>query len=90
MAENLDQSVYEREIDPRKYYPADLYREPQPNFPEGFTIDVGEIAEVEASPHPGEASRPSRISCSMSSTPSSRPRASRSVPSRMSYCHNTP
>ena len=46
MAENLDQSVYEREIDPRKYYPADLYREPQPNFPEGFTIDVGEIAEV--------------------------------------------
>ncbi len=26
------------------YYPTDLYREPMPNFPEGFTIDVREVA----------------------------------------------
>ncbi len=55
IADNLDQAVFDREIDPKKYYPTDLYREPQPNFPADFTIDVREIAEVEASPHPGEA-----------------------------------
>ena len=46
IADTLDQAVLDREIDPKKYYPTDLYREPQPNFPEGFTIDVREIAEV--------------------------------------------
>ena len=44
MSDNLDQEVYNREIDPKEYYPADLYREPQVDFPEGFTIDVREVA----------------------------------------------
>ena len=44
IADTLDQDVFDREIDPKEYYPADLYREPVPNFPAGFTIDVGEIA----------------------------------------------
>ena len=32
----LDQTVRDREIDPKKYYPPDLYREPQPDFPRGL------------------------------------------------------
>ena len=44
MSDVLDQEVWDRQIDPRKYYPTDLYREPVPNFPEGFTIDVREVA----------------------------------------------
>jgi hypothetical protein len=40
----LDEAVRSREIDPRQYYPPDLYREPQPNFPKDFTIDVRELA----------------------------------------------
>ena len=44
VADVLDQEVWDRQIDPRKYYPTDLYREPEPNFPEGFTIDVREVA----------------------------------------------
>ena len=32
--------VRDREIDPKKYYPSDMYREPQRNFPNGFKIDV--------------------------------------------------
>ena len=39
-------TIFDREIDPKEYYPPDLYREPEPNFPEGFTIDVGQIAAV--------------------------------------------
>jgi hypothetical protein len=44
LADVLDPTVFDREIDPEKYYPADLYRKPEPNFPAGFTIDVGQIA----------------------------------------------
>jgi hypothetical protein len=36
--------VFDRQIDPKEYYPADLYRKPEPDFPEGYTIDVREIA----------------------------------------------
>jgi hypothetical protein len=43
-ADTLEQEVRDREIDPRAYYPPDLYREPQPVFPAGFTIDVREMA----------------------------------------------
>ena len=43
-ADILDEAVRSREIDPRQYYPPDLYREPQPNFPKDFTIDVRELA----------------------------------------------
>ena len=44
MSDNLDPEVYNREIDPRKYYPTDLYREPMVNFPDNFSIDVREVA----------------------------------------------
>jgi hypothetical protein len=39
----LEQTVRDREIDPKKYYPADVYREPQRNFPKGFKINVAEM-----------------------------------------------
>ena len=37
--------VREKEIDPKKYYPPDVYRQPQPDFPNGFKIDVRQIAQ---------------------------------------------
>ena len=40
-----EQDVRDREIDPKQYYPPDLYREPQPNFPKDFTIDVRQIVQ---------------------------------------------
>jgi hypothetical protein len=44
VADMQEPAVRDREIDPKKYYPPDLYREPQPNFPKDFTIDVRELA----------------------------------------------
>ena len=41
-------AVRDREIDPKQYYPPDMYREPQPDFPNGFKIDVREIAATKA------------------------------------------
>ena len=41
----LEQDVRDREIDPKQYYPPDVYREPQPNFPNDFTIDVRQIVQ---------------------------------------------
>ena len=32
--------IHDLEIDPRKYYPKDVYREPNRVFPDGLTIDV--------------------------------------------------
>jgi hypothetical protein len=43
VADMLEQTVRDREIDPKKYYPPDVYREPQGNFPKGFKIDVREM-----------------------------------------------
>jgi len=43
IADMLEQTVRDREIDPKKYYPPDMYREPQRNFPNGFKIDVREM-----------------------------------------------
>jgi ribonuclease Z len=43
VADMLEQTVRDREIDPKKYYPPDVYREPQRNFPNGFKIDVREM-----------------------------------------------
>jgi len=43
VADMLEQTVRDREIDPKKYYPPDMYREPQRNFPNGFKIDVREM-----------------------------------------------
>ena len=45
LADVLEQDVRDREIDPKQYYPPDLYREPQPNFPKDFTIDVRQIVQ---------------------------------------------
>ena len=45
VADILEQDVRDREIDPKKYYPPDVYREPQPNFPNDFTIDVRQIVQ---------------------------------------------
>jgi hypothetical protein len=39
----VEQTVFDREIDPKKYYPRDVYREPQREFPKGFTIDVRDM-----------------------------------------------
>ena len=36
VADMQEQDVRDREIDPKKYYPPDLYREPQRNFPNGL------------------------------------------------------
>jgi hypothetical protein len=48
VTDRVDQTVFDRQIDPKKYYPADVYRKPEPDFPEGFTIDVREIALMKA------------------------------------------
>ncbi|MGB7159533.1 MAG: hypothetical protein WBD40_15810 [Tepidisphaeraceae bacterium] len=39
-ADIQEQVVRDREIDPKKYYPPDVYREPQRNFPRGLKMDV--------------------------------------------------
>ena len=36
VADMQEPAVRDREIDPKKYYPPDLYREPQRNFPNGL------------------------------------------------------
>ena len=46
VADVLDQDVFDRQIDPKEYYPPDLNREQVVNFPAGVTIDVGQIAAV--------------------------------------------
>jgi hypothetical protein len=45
IADIQEPAVREREIDPKKYYPPDLYRVPQRNFPNGFKIDVRQIVQ---------------------------------------------
>ena len=37
--------VREQEIDPRKYYPADVYRKPSTVFPDGYRIDVKKMVQ---------------------------------------------
>ena len=32
--------IRQQEIDPKRYYPADIYRKPNPVFPKGFKIDL--------------------------------------------------
>ena len=55
VADMQEPAVRDREIDPKKYYPPDLYREPQRNFPNGFKIDVRQIAPEEAPRGAGQA-----------------------------------
>ncbi|MGO7427465.1 hypothetical protein ACCT09_48985, partial [Rhizobium ruizarguesonis] len=39
------QDVRDRDIEPRLYYPPDVYREPQRNFPKDFRIDVRQVIQ---------------------------------------------
>jgi hypothetical protein len=40
-----EQFVRDQEIDPKKYYPKDVYREPLRVFPDDYTIDIKEIVK---------------------------------------------
>ena len=46
VADMQEPAVRDREIDPKKYYPLDLYRAPQRNFPNGFKIDVRQVVQT--------------------------------------------
>ncbi len=46
VADMQEPAVRDREIDPKKYYPPDMYREPQRNFPNGFKIDVRQVVQT--------------------------------------------
>jgi hypothetical protein len=46
VADMQEPAVRDREIEPKKYYPSDMYREPQRNFPNGFKIDVRQIVQT--------------------------------------------
>ena len=48
VADMQEPAVRDREIDPKQYYPSDMYREPQRNFPNGFKIDVRQVVQTEA------------------------------------------
>ena len=39
----VEKSTRDLEIDPRKYYPADVYREPNGVFPDGYRVDASAI-----------------------------------------------
>ena len=62
------QDVRDREIDPKKYYPPDVYREPKQDFPKDFTIDVRQIALMKAKQGPGQALGKGRTNSRPSST----------------------
>ena len=55
MSDNLDAEVYNREIDPREYYPSDLYREPHGQLPGGLLDRRPRGRPPEAASHAGEA-----------------------------------
>jgi len=44
----LEAEILNGDIDPKKYYPPDVYREPKKDYPKDFTIDVRQIALVKA------------------------------------------
>jgi ribonuclease Z len=46
VADMQEPAVRDREIDPKKYYPSDMYRDPQRNFPNGFKIDVRQVVQT--------------------------------------------
>ena len=55
VADMQEPAVRDREIDPKKYYPPDLYREPHRNFPNGFKIDVRQIVQKRLRDDAGQA-----------------------------------
>jgi ribonuclease BN (tRNA processing enzyme) len=48
LADQLEADTLNGDIDPKKYYPPDVYREPKKDYPKDFTIDAREIALVKA------------------------------------------
>ena len=44
----MEAEILNGDIDPKKYYPPDVYREPKKDYPKDFTIDVRQIALVKA------------------------------------------
>jgi hypothetical protein len=44
----LEAEILNGDIDPKRYYPPDVYREPKKDYPRDYTIDVREIALVKA------------------------------------------
>ena len=48
LADNVEADVLAGDIDPKKYYPPDVYRVPNKDYPTDLTIDVRQIALVKA------------------------------------------
>jgi ribonuclease Z len=48
LADLVEADVLAGDIDPKKYYPPDVYRVPNKDYPKDFTVDVREIALVKA------------------------------------------
>ncbi|MEY9581995.1 hypothetical protein [Sinorhizobium fredii] len=48
LADQLESEILNGDIDPKRYYPPDVYREPKKDYPRDYTIDVREIALVKA------------------------------------------
>ncbi|WP_461512903.1 guanitoxin biosynthesis MBL fold metallo-hydrolase GntH [Rhizobium mongolense] len=48
LADQLEPETLNGDIDPKKYYPPDVYREPHKDYPRDYTIDVREMALVKA------------------------------------------
>ncbi len=48
LAAQLEAEILNGDIDPKKYYPPDVYRAPAKDYPTNYTIDVREIALVKA------------------------------------------
>ena len=44
----VEADVLAGDIDPKKYYPPDVYRVPNKDYPQDFTIDVRQIALMKA------------------------------------------
>jgi len=44
LADLLEADILNGDIDPKKYYPPDLYREPNKSYPKDLTIDVRQLA----------------------------------------------
>src|SRR5262245_65603084 len=48
LAGQVEAEILNGDIDPKKYYPPDVYREPKKDYPRDFTIDVRQVALVKA------------------------------------------
>src|SRR5215510_14027121 len=48
LTDQVEPEILNGDIDPKKYYPPDVYREPKKEYPRDFTIDVRQMALVKA------------------------------------------